>query len=72
MGDIKVAGRICDLLTKAGESVAEGDDIALVEAMKMEIPVAATASGIIKISGGRVDDMIAEDKRLRPSKPSRE
>ena len=47
MGDIKitteVAGRICDLLMKAGESVAAGDDIALVEAMKMETTITATA-----------------------------
>jgi biotin carboxyl carrier protein len=43
----EVAGRVCELLLSAGEPVADGDDIALVEAMKIEIPVAATTSGTI-------------------------
>jgi len=60
----EVAGRICDLLMKAGESVAEGDDIALVEAMKMEIPIAATAAGTIKSVLVVVDDMVAEGQTI--------
>ena len=47
MADIKVvtevAGRICALPVNAGASISEGDDVAFVEAMKMEIPVAAPA-----------------------------
>jgi acetyl/propionyl-CoA carboxylase alpha subunit len=45
MPDIKivteVAGRVCALPVEVGASLSEGDDIAFVEAMKMEIPVAA-------------------------------
>src|SRR5215468_6922061 len=36
----EVAGRVCALSVAAGASVGDGDDIALVESMKMEIPVA--------------------------------
>ena len=49
MPDIKivteVAGRVCALPVEVGASIGEGDDIAFVEAMKMEIPVAAPAAG---------------------------
>jgi len=34
----EVAGRVCALPVEAGASVNEGDDVAFVEAMKMEIP----------------------------------
>ncbi|HEY2248090.1 MAG TPA: biotin/lipoyl-containing protein, partial [Bradyrhizobium sp.] len=35
----EVAGRVCGLPVAAGADVGDGDDIAFVEAMKMEIPV---------------------------------
>src|SRR6266704_1409252 len=53
MADIKivteVAGRVCALPVEIGGSVGDGDDIAFVEAMKMEIPVAAPAAGKLKL-----------------------
>ena len=64
MPDIRViteiAGRVCALPVAAGASIGDGDDIAVVEAMKMEIPVAAPAAGIIKSILVAVDDMVAE------------
>ena len=41
----EVAGRVCALPVEVGGSVGDGDDIAFVEAMKMEIPVASPAAG---------------------------
>ena len=68
MPDIKivteVAGRICALPLEAGARVADGDDIALVEAMKMEIPVAAPAAGKLKSILVKVDDVVAEGQTL--------
>lgn len=68
MAEIKitteVAGRVCELLLSAGAQVANGDDIALVEAMKMEIPVASTASGKIKSVLVSVDDVVAEGQTI--------
>ena len=68
MPDIKivteVAGRICALPIEAGGSVADGDDIALVEAMKMEIPVAAPAAGKLKSILVKLDDVVAEGQAL--------
>jgi biotin carboxyl carrier protein len=64
MPDIKivteVAGRVCALLLEAGGNVGDGDEIAFVEAMKMEIPVTSTAAGKIKAILVKLDDVIAE------------
>ena len=68
MPDIKivteVAGRISALPVEAGASVADGDDIALVEAMKMEIPVAAPAAGKLKSILVKLDDVVAEGQAI--------
>ena len=64
MPDIKivteVAGRVCSLPVATGSSVGDGDEIAFIEAMKMEIPVTSTASGKIKTILVKLDDVIAE------------
>src|SRR5690348_11332212 len=44
----EVAGRVCALPVEVGGNVADGEDIAFVEAMKMEIPVASPAAGTLK------------------------
>jgi biotin carboxyl carrier protein len=68
MPDIKVvtevAGRICALPAMVGANVGEGDDIAFVEAMKMEIPVAAPAAGKLKSILVSLDDVVAEGQVL--------
>jgi biotin carboxyl carrier protein len=56
----EVAGRVCALPLQTGASVGDGDDIAFVEAMKMEIPVASPAAGILKSLLVALDDMVAE------------
>ena len=56
----EVAGRVCALAIEAGGSVGEGEEIAFVEAMKMEIPVTSTAAGKIKAILVKLDDVVAE------------
>jgi biotin carboxyl carrier protein len=56
----EVAGRVCALPVAAGANIGDGDDIAVVEAMKMEIPVASPAAGVIKTILVAVDDVVAE------------
>jgi biotin carboxyl carrier protein len=55
-----VAGRVCALPVATGGVIGDGDEIAFVEAMKMEIPVTATAAGTIKSILVKLDDVIAE------------
>jgi biotin carboxyl carrier protein len=56
----EVAGRVCALPVGIGGSVGDGDDVAFVEAMKMEIPVTSTTAGRIKAILVKLDDVIAE------------
>ena len=56
----EVAGRVCSLSVATGGSVNDGDEIAFIEAMKMEIPVTSTAAGKIKAILVQLDDVIAE------------
>jgi biotin carboxyl carrier protein len=56
----EVAGRVCALPISAGSDVNNGDDIAFVEAMKMEIPVASPAAGKLTSIVVKIDDVVAE------------
>jgi biotin carboxyl carrier protein len=56
----EVAGRVCSLPVRPGASVGDGDDIAFIEAMKMEIPVAAPAAGKLKSLLVAIDEVVAE------------
>ena len=60
----EVAGRVCALPVETGASVNDGDDIAFVEAMKMEIPVASPAAGKLKSLLVKIDDVVAEGQVL--------
>ncbi|HKU07526.1 MAG TPA: acetyl-CoA carboxylase biotin carboxyl carrier protein subunit [Bradyrhizobium sp.] len=60
----EVAGRVCALPVEVGGSVGDGDDIAFVEAMKMEIPVASTATGKLKSILVKLDDLVAEGQAI--------
>ena len=66
MADIKikteVAGRVCGIPATLGASLNDGDEILLVEAMKMEIPVTASASGKLKSVLVKVDDVVSEEQ----------
>ena len=68
MPDIKiiteVAGRICALPVEVGGAIGDGDDVAFVEAMKMEIPVASTSAGKIKSILVKLDDVVAEGQAI--------
>jgi biotin carboxyl carrier protein len=60
----EVAGRVCALTVETGASIGDGDDIAFVESMKMEIPVAAPAAGKVKSILVAIDDVIAEGQAV--------
>ena len=60
----EVAGRICALPVEVGGSIGSGEDIVFVEAMKMEIPVAAPKAGRLKSILVSIDDVVAEGQVL--------
>jgi len=43
-----MVGKIVDIKVKVGDRVQEDDEIAILEAMKMEMPIVAPVSGVIK------------------------
>jgi biotin carboxyl carrier protein len=49
---------------QVGGTVADGDEIVVVEAMKMEIPVAAPAAGTLTSLLVKLDDLVAEGQTI--------
>jgi len=43
-----MVGKIVDIKVKVGDRVQEDDEIAVLEAMKMEMPIVAPAAGVVK------------------------
>ena len=50
MSDIlaPMGGKVIDVKVNVGDAVSEGDEVVIIEAMKMELPIAAEASGTVK------------------------
>lgn len=43
-----MGGKVIEVKVQPGASVNEGDEVVILEAMKMELPVVATESGTVK------------------------
>ena len=43
-----MGGKVLDIKVKPGDAVNEDDEILILEAMKMELPIVATGSGTVK------------------------
>lgn len=43
-----MAGNVWKVLVKVGDQVGEGQDVVILESMKMEIPIAAELDGTVK------------------------
>jgi len=56
-----MSGKILDVKVKAGDSIKEGNPICVMECMKMEVPVLATKSGVIK----KIE--VAKDQVVQPN-----
>ena len=59
-----MGGKIIDIKVNAGDSVNEDDEVVVLEAMKMELPVVATASGTVKEVKCNVGDAVEADAVL--------
>jgi biotin carboxyl carrier protein len=45
---VPMVGKIVSVTVKAGDRVKEDDEVAVLEAMKMEMPIVAPTSGVVK------------------------
>lgn len=43
----EMTANVWKVLKKTGDKVAEGDDIIILESMKMEVPISADVTGVI-------------------------
>jgi acetyl-CoA carboxylase biotin carboxyl carrier protein len=57
-------GKISKITVKVGDSVAEDDELVILEAMKMENPICATAGGEVKEIKVKVGDAVEADQTL--------
>lgn len=60
----EIAGRICAMPVQVGGTVADGDEIVVVEAMKMEIPVSSPGAGTLTSLLVKLDDIVAEGQAV--------
>ena len=58
----EVTGNVWKVLKSAGDSVAEGEVIMILESMKMEIPVEAPSDGTVASILVAPEDQVEEDK----------
>jgi biotin carboxyl carrier protein len=59
-----MVGKILSVKVEAGQSVNEDDEMFIIEAMKMEIPIGAPASGIVKEVKVSAGDSVESDQVL--------
>ena len=60
----EVVGIVMRIAAAAGAQVAEGDELVILEAMKMELPVLAPAGGVISAILVAEGDQVAEGQVL--------
>lgn len=57
-------GTIFQVHVKEGDAVVEGQELLVLEAMKMENPIVSTAEGTVKEVSVKVDDKVATKQLL--------
>jgi len=51
-------GKICEVKVKIGDVIDEGQDVIVLEAMKMEMPIVATKAGTVASISCAVEDAV--------------
>lgn len=59
-----VAGTVWKVLRQVGDQVQAGDEVAIIESMKMEIPVSAPSAGTLVALSLAEGDVVAEGQVL--------
>jgi acetyl-CoA carboxylase biotin carboxyl carrier protein len=59
-----MAGKVIDVKVNIGDTVNEDDDLIILEAMKMEMPIVASTSGTVKEIKCKKGDSVGADDVL--------
>lgn len=60
----EITGTVWKVETQPGQQVADGDELLIIESMKMEIPVLSTAAGTVAEILVNEQDPVAEGQAL--------
>ncbi len=65
-GDIRASfsGNICEINVKEGQEVEAGERVAVMEAMKMQTPVASEISGIVTLVSVKIGDALQSGDKI--------
>ena len=66
----ELTATVWKVVTEEGATVAEGDELVILESMKMEIPVVATVAGTVKEMRVSEEDRISEGDVVEVIEPS--
>jgi acetyl-CoA carboxylase biotin carboxyl carrier protein len=59
-----MAGKVIEIKVKVGDSVQEDDEVAIIEAMKMEMPILTYSDGTVKEIKAAKGDSVEADQVL--------
>jgi acetyl-CoA carboxylase biotin carboxyl carrier protein len=57
-----MSGSLWKLVVKVGDQVEEGQEVAILESMKMEIPIVSEGSGVVEAILKNEGDFVQEDE----------
>lgn len=60
----EMAGTVLELKVKLGDAVKAGQEVAVVESMKMEVPLLSPVSGVVKGVLKKAGDFLNEGEAL--------
>jgi acetyl-CoA carboxylase biotin carboxyl carrier protein len=66
MREIKasMAGTVLNIFVESGEQITIGQEVLMLESMKMEIPIESSAQGIVREIKVNIGDFVNEDDVL--------
>lgn len=66
MSEVKapMGGKVINVLVNPGDSVQEGEDVVIIEAMKMEMPIVSDDAGTVKTVNCKEGDSVEAEAVL--------
>jgi biotin carboxyl carrier protein len=59
-----MGGKVIDVLVNPGDTVEEGEEVVIIEAMKMEMPIVSDDAGTVKAVNCKTGDTVEADAVL--------